>query len=91
MNMDKYPIGYRTKGTPPLIMTEEGWRADTKPGHHHKNDWDYCRPWIYMITLNCQHHDVLPMPVEGSEAVGSKAVGSEACLGVVNKESGEEI
>ena len=82
MNMDKYPIGYRTKGTPSLIMTEEGWRADTKPGHHHKNDWDYCRPWIYMITLNCQHHDVLPMPVEGSEARGDY---SEARLGVVNR------
>ena len=68
MNKNDYPIGYRTKGTPSLIMTEEGWRADTKPGHHHKNDWDYCRPWTYMITLNCQHHDVLPMPVEDSEA-----------------------
>ena len=84
MNMDKYPIGYRTKGTPPLIMTEEGWRADTKPGHHHKNDWDYCRPWIYMITLNCQHHDVLPMPVEGSEARGEGGCFSKARLGEIN-------
>lgn len=82
MNKNNYPIGYRTKGTPSLIMTEEGWRADTKPGHHHKNDWDYCRPWTYMITLSCQHHDVLPMPVEGSEASGHL---SEARLREINR------
>ena len=89
MDMDKYPIGYRTKGTPSLVMTEEGWRADTRPTHHHKNNWDYCRPWIYMITLNCQHHDVMPMPVEGSEARGdcSGACGdcSEARLREINR------
>lgn len=81
-NKNTYPIGYRTKGTPSLVMTEEGWRADTKPGHHHKNGWDYCRPWTYMITLNCQHHDVLPMPVASSEA-NSRC--SEASLGEINR------
>ena len=70
-------------------MTEEGWRADTKPCHHHKNDWDYCRPWIYMITLNCQHHDVLPMPVASSEASSysseARSYCSEASLGERNR------
>lgn len=80
MNMDaNYPIGYRTKGTPSLVMTEEGWRAGTKPGHHHKNDWDYCRPWIYMITLNCQHHDVLPVPCsEASSNTSEARLGEQA-------------
>lgn len=88
-NKNNYPIGYRTKGTPSLVMTEEGWRADTKPVHHHKNGWDYCRPWTYMITLNCQHHDVLPMPVASSEASSNASEASSRCseasLGEINR------
>ena len=53
--VNRYPIGYRTHGAGiPLVMTEEGWRAETKAYHHRRGEWDYCKPWIYMITLTCQ-------------------------------------
>ncbi|MBO7051330.1 MAG: hypothetical protein J6W24_01540 [Prevotella sp.] len=67
-----YPIGYKTQGAVPLTMTADGWRAETKAYHHHKNQWDYCRPWIYMITLTCQPQEV--GTVSCSAVVDSSAV-----------------
>lgn len=46
-----------------LTLTEEGWRAEVKHSMHRRcRGWDYCRPWIYMITIDTQHHDIAPMP-----------------------------
>ena len=62
---EDYPVGYTIESHGrTLTMTEDGWRAETKARHHRLRDWDYCRPWTYMITLNCQHHDRVPMPAE---------------------------
>ena len=47
-----------------LTLTTDGWRAEVKHGMHRRcKDWDYCKPWIYMITVSTQHHDVPPMPI----------------------------
>lgn len=30
--------------------------------HRRCKGWDYCKPWIYMVTIDTQHHDVPLMP-----------------------------
>lgn len=46
-----------------LTLTEEGWRAELQHSMMRRcKGWDYCRPWIYLITIGCQHHDEPPMP-----------------------------
>lgn len=46
-----------------LTLTEDGWRAELQHSMMRRcKGWDYCRPWIYLITIGCQHHDELPMP-----------------------------
>lgn len=46
-----------------MTLTEEGWRAELQHSMMRRcKGWDYCRPWIYLITIGCQHHDVPPMP-----------------------------
>lgn len=46
-----------------LTMTEEGWRAELQHSMMRRcRGWDYCRPWIYLITIGCQHHDEAPIP-----------------------------
>lgn len=46
-----------------LTLTEEGWRCEVKHSMHRRcKGWDYCNPWIYMVTIDTQHHDVPPMP-----------------------------
>lgn len=47
-----------------LTMTEEGWRAEVQHTMMRRcKNWDYCKPWIYMVTIGCQHHDIAPMPL----------------------------
>ena len=46
-----------------LTLTEEGWRAEVKHSMMRRcKDWDYCRPWIYLVTIGCQQQDIVPMP-----------------------------
>lgn len=46
-----------------LTLTEDGWRAETQHSMHRRcKGWDYCRPWTYLITIACQHHDEVPRP-----------------------------
>lgn len=46
-----------------LTLTEDGWRAELQHSMMRRcKGWDYCRPWIYLITIGCQHHDEPPMP-----------------------------
>lgn len=46
-----------------LTLTEDGWRAQLQHSMMRRcKGWDYCRPWIYLITIGCQHHDDAPMP-----------------------------
>lgn len=61
-----------------LTMTEEGWRAELQHSMMRRcKGWDYCRPWIYLVTVGCQHHEVMPQPVgiplkeDGQEATES--------------------
>lgn len=47
-----------------LTMTEEGWRAELQHSMMRRcKGWDYCQPWIYLVTVGCQHHEVMPQPV----------------------------
>lgn len=47
-----------------LTMTEDGWRAELQHSMMRRcKGWDYCQPWIYLITVGCQHHEVIPRPV----------------------------
>lgn len=47
-----------------LTLTAEGWRAEVKHSMHRRcKGWDYGKPWIYMVTLSTQHHDVAPQPL----------------------------
>lgn len=47
-----------------LTLTEDGWRCEVKHSMHRRcKGWDYCKPWIYMVTINTQHHDQPPMPL----------------------------
>ncbi|MEE0520443.1 MAG: HAD hydrolase-like protein [Bacteroidaceae bacterium] len=44
-----------------LTWTEEGWRAEVKHRMNRRcNGWDYCRPWVYMITIKTQRHTQPP-------------------------------
>lgn len=46
-----------------LTLTDNGWRAELQHSMMRRcKGWDYCRPWIYLITIGCQHHDEPPMP-----------------------------
>lgn len=47
-----------------LTLTEDGWRAEVKHSMHRRcRGWNYCKPWIYMVTVDTQHHDIPPMPL----------------------------
>lgn len=58
------PIGATiTRNGITLTLTEDGWRAELQHSMMRRcKGWDYCRPWIYLITIGCQHHDEPPMP-----------------------------
>lgn len=58
------PIGTTiTRNGITLTLTEDGWRAELQHSMMRRcKGWDYCRPWIYLITIGCQHHDIPPMP-----------------------------
>lgn len=46
-----------------LTLTEDGWRAEVQHSMHRRcKGWDYCKPWTYLITIACQHHDQAPRP-----------------------------
>ncbi len=46
-----------------FTMTEDGWRAELQHSMMRRcRNWDYSRPWCYLVTLGCQHHEVVPMP-----------------------------
>lgn len=46
-----------------LTLTEDGWRAEVQHSMMRRcKGWDYCRPWVYLITIGCQHHDKAPQP-----------------------------
>lgn len=47
-----------------LTMTEDGWRAELQHSMMRRCEgWDYCQPWVYLVTVGCQHHEVMPRPV----------------------------
>lgn len=47
-----------------LTMTEDGWRAELQHSMMRRCEgWDYCQPWVYLVTVGCQHHEVVPRPV----------------------------
>lgn len=58
-----------------LTLTEEGWCAEVQHSMMRRcKGWDYCKPWTYLITIGCQHHDEAPRP----EAVlSSRSEGEE--------------
>lgn len=47
-----------------VTLTEEGWRAEVQHSMMRRcKGWDYCKPWIYLVTIGCQHHDIVPEPL----------------------------
>lgn len=69
-----------------LTLTEDGWRAETQHSMHRRcKGWDYCRPWTYLITIACQHHDEAPRPKaipvkyssSGSSSINSRSSSTE--------------
>lgn len=58
------PLGYTIERFGLVYtLTEDGWRAEVKHSMMRRcKGWDYCRPWIYLVTIGCQHHDIIPMP-----------------------------
>lgn len=53
-----------------LTLTEEGWRAEVQHSMMRRcKGWDYCKPWIYLVTIGCQHHEVVPKPEIPQESV----------------------
>lgn len=47
-----------------LTMTEDGWRAELQHSMMRRCEgWDYCQPWVYLVTVGCQHHEAMPRPV----------------------------
>lgn len=46
-----------------LTLTEEGWRAEVQHSMMRRcKDWDYCQPWIYLVTIGCQQQESCPLP-----------------------------
>ena len=64
MEYPAIPIGTKvTSHGIELTMTEEGWRAEIQHTMMRRcRNWDYHRPWTYLLTIACQHHDTPPMP-----------------------------
>lgn len=58
------PLGYQIERNGlVLTLTEEGWRAEVQHSMMRRcKGWDYCKPWIYLVTIGSQHHDIIPMP-----------------------------
>lgn len=68
MEYPSIPIGTTTTSYGiTLVMTEDGWRADLQHTMMRRcRNWDYHKPWTYLVTLSCQHHEVVPMPQAAS-------------------------
>ena len=68
MEYPSIPIGTTTTSYGiTLVMTEDGWRADLQHTMMRRcRNWDYHKPWTYLMTLSCQHHEVVPMPQAAS-------------------------
>lgn len=53
-----------------LTLTEEGWRAEVQHSMMRRcKNWDYCKPWIYLVTIGCQRHEVAPKPEMPQESL----------------------
>lgn len=68
MEYPSIPIGTTTTSYGiTLVMTEDGWRADLQHTMMRRcRNWDYHKPWTYLVMLSCQHHEVVPMPQAAS-------------------------
>ena len=75
MSMEYPAIPLGTKVTShgiELTMTEEGWRAEIQHTMMRRcRNWDYHKPWTYLLTIARQHHDTPPMPQGISDEEGN--------------------